>query len=103
MKRPPISKYHSLKMFLKQSRKSVKQVGFNSIGNPGYRLFYRPCQFSWLASETFLFETGRHWSNAGMFVLHSPLTKPVLRLIKAYNVALIVVISQNNIGTGPIE
>ena len=37
-----------------------------------------------------------------MFVLHSPLTKPVLRLIKAYNVALIVVISQNNIGTGPI-
>ena len=31
-----------------------------------------------------------------MFVLHSPLTKPVLRLIKAYNVALIVVISQNN-------
>ena len=54
MKRPPISKYHSLKMFLKQSRKSVKQVGFNSIGNPGYRLFYRPCQFRWLASETFL-------------------------------------------------
>ena len=58
MKRPPISKYHSLKMFLKQSRKSIKQVGFYSIGNPGYRLFYRPCampfcQFSWLASETF--------------------------------------------------
>ena len=36
MKRPPISKYHSLKMFLKQSRKSAKQVGFNSMGNPGY-------------------------------------------------------------------
>ena len=49
------------------------------------------------------FETGRHWSNAGMFVLHSPLTKPVLRLIKANNVVLIVVISQNSIGTDPIE
>ena len=49
------------------------------------------------------FETCRHWSNAGMFVLHSPLTKPVLRLIKANNVVLIVVISQSKIGTGSIE
>ncbi len=59
----------------------------------------------WLhsVSNKYNFETGRHWSNAGMFVLHSPLTKPVLRLIKANNVVLIVVINQNNIGTGPIE
>ena len=59
----------------------------------------------WLhsVSNKYNFETGRHWSNAGMFVLHSPLTKPVLRLIKANNVVSIVVISQNNIGTGPIE
>ena len=34
--------YETASNFQISQSKSVKQVGFNSIGNPGYRLFYRP-------------------------------------------------------------